>query len=94
MEWTSWFVGLFAVTLVLTALEYVAVYQLRSYRIDIGPGASPFSGGSVFVQINAFHPKNYSEEGKQRLRWLYAITAGRWLVTLATFWTGYEAFFS
>jgi hypothetical protein len=89
-----WFIVLLVITLVLTGLEYVAVYRLRPYRIDIDATASPFSGRSRFVQINAFHPKNYSAQGKTKIPWLYIVTAGRWITTLATAWFGYWAFFT
>lgn len=91
---TAWFVGFLILALLLTGLEYVAVYQLRPYRVDISEGASPFSGSSVFVQINAFHPKNYSESGKSKLGWLYAVTVGRWITTFAAAWFGYWTFFA
>ena len=94
MDPIGWFIVLLVITLMLTGLEYVALYRLKPYRIDIDATASPFSGLSRFVQINAFHPKNYSEQGKAKIRWLYAVTAGRWTTTLATAWFGYWAFFT
>lgn len=55
---------------------------LKRYRNDLEPGQSFLSGRSMFAELNAFNPNNYSERGRALLKWAWALT-GLQLVTLA-----------
>ena len=87
------FVVFLGLAVLFTGLEYLGVYRLRPHRVDIAADASPFSGRSVFVQVNAYHPKNYSPVGKSKLGWLYAVIALRSVAALGAAWFGYWTFF-
>lgn len=53
---------------------------LKRYRNDLEPGQSFLSGDSMFAELNAFNPKNYSERGRVLLKWAWVLTG----VQLAT----------
>jgi hypothetical protein len=59
---------------VLAVLAIAYAERIKVHRTDIRPYQSPDSGRSRWLEVNLFHPANYDEEGKKKLRILRTIS--------------------